>query len=93
MENNSVCRSIQLLSYFNETQSQNCRMCDVCLQKKQVFTSSVNDILLLIQKHKSLTVAEISSLLNDTEANILILLRQLLAEEKIQTKNNKYFLE
>lgn len=93
IENNSVCRSVQLLSYFDEHQSQNCGICDVCLQKKNKTSINQKDILSNLQKGKTYTVTEICSLLNEKEANILILLRELLSEEKIHTKNNKYFLK
>ncbi len=31
-----VCRSKQLLSYFGETSSQNCGVCDVCLERRKL---------------------------------------------------------
>ncbi|WP_299011355.1 ATP-dependent DNA helicase RecQ [uncultured Tenacibaculum sp.] len=93
IESNSVCRSVQLLSYFGEHSSQNCEICDVCLQRKNKTSVSQKDILSNLQKGKTYTVTEICSLLNEKEANILILLRELLSEEKIHTKNNKYFLK
>ncbi|CAM1364149.1 ATP-dependent DNA helicase RecQ [Tenacibaculum sediminilitoris] len=93
IKNNSVCRSVQLLSYFDEHQTQNCGVCDVCLHKKKSPTITVKEIVSLFKNKESLTVPEICSLLNEKEANILILLRELLAEEKIHTKNNKYFLK
>lgn len=33
-ENNTICRQVQLLMYFNELQFSECGHCDVCLQKK-----------------------------------------------------------
>ncbi|WP_047789028.1 RecQ family ATP-dependent DNA helicase [Tenacibaculum mesophilum] len=93
VENNSVCRSVQLLSYFGEHSSQSCGICDVCLQRKNKTSISQKDILSNLQKEKTYTVTEICSLLNEKETNILILLRELLSEEKIHTKNNKYFLK
>ncbi|MEP3836710.1 MAG: RecQ family ATP-dependent DNA helicase [Algibacter sp.] len=35
VENDSVCKSIQLLSYFGETDSKNCGICSVCIQTKK----------------------------------------------------------
>ncbi len=35
MENDSICRSRQLLAYFGETESENCGQCDVCLTHKR----------------------------------------------------------
>lgn len=92
IKNNTVCRSMQLLSYFDEQNAQNCGICDVCLQKKTRTNVNQQDVLSLFKDGKSYTVIEICSLLNEKEANILILLRQLLAEEKIHTNNNKYYL-
>ncbi len=92
IKNNEVCRSIQLLDYFNESVVEECGICDVCLQQKQ--TSSIKPITIvnLLKNRKPLTVYEIGTLLNEKEANILILLRTLLSEEKINVTNNKYFL-
>ena len=93
IQNDTVCRSVQLLSYFNEQDTQNCGICDVCLKKKTRTNVNQQDILSLFKDGESYTVIEICSLLNEKEANILILLRELLSEEKIHTKNNKYFLK
>ena len=92
IENDTVCRSVQLLSYFDEHDAQNCGICDVCLQKKIRINVNQQDLLSLFKDGKSFTVIEICSILNEKEANILILLRELLAEEKIHTNNNKYYL-
>ncbi|TDQ29813.1 RecQ family ATP-dependent DNA helicase [Tenacibaculum caenipelagi] len=92
IQNDAVCRSVQLLSYFGENNTQNCGMCDVCLQKKATTSVSVQDLLSVFENEKSYTIPEICAILNEKEANILILLRKLLAEEKIHTNNNKYYL-
>ena len=92
IKNNNVCRSVQLLHYFNETSNKECGICDVCLQAKQNIVIKPADILNLLQEYKTLTAYEISTHLNEKEANILILLRTLLSEEKINAINNKYFL-
>ena len=35
VETDKVCRSKMLLSYFDESNSKNCGICDVCLQKNK----------------------------------------------------------
>ena len=92
IENNNVCRSLQLLVYFDENANKECGICDVCLSKRQTFSVNTKHIVQLLNKKKSLTVSEICVLLDEKEANILILLRTLLSEEKISCTNNKYFL-
>ena len=34
--NNKVCRSIQILDYFDEISTKKCGICDVCLSKKRI---------------------------------------------------------
>ncbi|WCC43853.1 RecQ family zinc-binding domain-containing protein [Tenacibaculum finnmarkense] len=94
LKNNDVCRSVQLLNYFNEETTNNCGICDVCLQHKQTFYINPKHIIALFDKDKKegLTVCEICTRLHEKQANILILLRTLLSEEKISVTNNKYFL-
>ena len=36
VENNEICRNIQLLNYFGETRAQDCGKCDVCMSKKKI---------------------------------------------------------
>lgn len=93
IKNNSVCRSIQLLTYFDELNVTPCGACDVCLQQQNKPSTTQKDILSVLNNDKEYSLAEICLLLNEKETNILILLRELLAEEKIHTKNNKYFLK
>lgn len=91
INNNNVCRSKQLLNYFNENVTDNCGICDVCITNKPLISTST--ILNLLKEHKELSSKEICTLLNEKEANILIFLRDLLSEEKISCNNyNKYTL-
>ncbi|WP_370408602.1 ATP-dependent DNA helicase RecQ [Tenacibaculum dicentrarchi] len=92
LKNNDLCRSVQLLNYFNEDATNKCGICDVCLQHKQTFYINPKQIINLLNKKDALTVNEIATALYEKEANILILLRTLLSEEKISVTNNKYFL-
>ncbi len=42
IKNDEVCRSIQLLNYFNEGITETCGICDVCLQQKQTSNYKTN---------------------------------------------------
>ena len=93
--NNKVCRSIQVLDYFDEESSNNCGICDVCLSKKRNKKKNISSDILSILKQKTvLTSQEINQHLQANEKDILIHLRQLLSENKIQINHqNKYQLK
>ncbi|WP_067147532.1 RecQ family ATP-dependent DNA helicase [Pseudotamlana agarivorans] len=40
IENDSICKSVQLLSYFGETDIEDCNICSVCIQKKNKKTAA-----------------------------------------------------
>ena len=93
LENDTVCRSVQLLRYFDEKQLNTCGHCDVCLQNKKRKTINYQpQILEALAKNNPLSSAEIIALLDANELDILIALRDLLAEEKIKsTKQQKFY--
>lgn len=93
-QNNTMCRSIQILHYFDEDSSQQCGICDVCLQNKQrIYKNISNEILDLLKQEKRLSSQEIRALLSVDEKDILIHLRSLLSIQKIKiNSNNKYQL-
>lgn len=91
IENDRICRSIQLLTYFGEDNASDCGICDVCIQKQHVVELE-NLILTLLDKHKELSSFEIQTHLNANEKDILIHLRNLLSEGKIAVNSvNKYY--
>ena len=94
VENDKVCRSIQILAYFDEIYKTNCGICDVCLSKKKTNKSDLtSDILTLLEHKNELTSAEIIHQLNSNQNLVLIHLRELIAANKICiTAQNKYQL-
>jgi ATP-dependent DNA helicase RecQ len=90
--NNTLCRSIQLLSYFDEKTKTACTICDVCIGNKKVDKQQLSsEILVLLKEKKYLSSKEISRLLNIFEKDILIHLQALLSENKIRINNQNKF--
>ncbi|PQJ78751.1 RecQ family ATP-dependent DNA helicase [Polaribacter porphyrae] len=95
IQNNKICRSIQILTYFDENSTQKCGICDVCLSEKRTKkTAKENDILQLLAEKRSLSSQEINQHLKGKKKHILILLQHLLLENKIVINHqNKYQLK
>ena len=94
INNNTQCRSRQLLQYFGEDPKEDCGICDVCVtnQKKSNtdFKTIAKDILQRIDS-KSYSSRIIIELLPYAEKDILFTLQQLLEHGYIQINSkNEY---
>jgi ATP-dependent DNA helicase RecQ len=93
IKNDSICRSIQILHYFDEEANTNCNMCDVCLNKKNTRSDISSDILHYIKQQKKVSSLEICNHLPEPEQIVLVNLQQLLSEEKISINHyNQYYI-
>ncbi|UAM99130.1 RecQ family ATP-dependent DNA helicase [Polaribacter litorisediminis] len=92
IQNNITCRNIQILAYFDETSTKKCGICDVCLSEKRKKSVNISSkILEVLQAKGTQSSQEIYQILNANEQDILIHLRALLSENKIQLNHqNKY---
>ena len=94
IENNTVCRSVQLQQYFGEKNIKNCNICDICTFKKPIKTNYniiANDILNLLLNEQMLTSFEIVNKLHFDDHKILNTLQFLLEKKVIElTSQNKY---
>lgn len=95
IQNNLICRSIQILDYFDEKSTKKCGICDVCLsEKKYEKKDIIFEILMVLNEKGKLSSQEINQFLNFNEKDILINLRQLISENKITINNqNKYLIK
>jgi len=94
IENDKVCRNIQLLSYFGEVSSKPCNNCDVCYNKQKQNNIDITYNLRKLLSTHPISFQEISKQIPVAEKDILIHLRRLIGEEKVGiNSSNKYFLK
>ncbi|WP_291402358.1 ATP-dependent DNA helicase RecQ [Daejeonella sp.] len=95
---NPICRSQQLLHYFNEPKAPLCGVCDVCLEaKKSSRNSNINEklskVILEILVDKELILNDLIELINiGTETEKLDAIRLLLDAGTIQLNGDQYTL-
>ncbi len=96
VENESVCRSEQLLKYFGETDTKPCGVCSVCRKEEATTptgteTASIADEVTSLLADGPMSSREISEKTTFAESDIINVLRQLLDVKKIRRKSNNKF--
>tara|TARA_Y100000780_G_scaffold232573_1_gene266982 strand:+ start:116761 stop:118656 length:1896 start_codon:yes stop_codon:yes gene_type:complete len=95
IENDTMCRSIQLLHYFGEQQEQPCGICDVCVSQSTGNTPIVHAKIKIIQilKEKNAGSRELQYKLNTTQEITIAAIQELLEDNYITLNNiNEYQL-
>jgi ATP-dependent DNA helicase RecQ len=93
-----VCRSVQLLAYFDEPVSDKCGLCDICVaEKKQQDLDELEEkisfeIATLLQSDPHTLDALVLAVKTGTEADRLKQVRLLLDAGKIKTDGKNYYL-
>jgi ATP-dependent DNA helicase RecQ len=98
VENDSVCKSMQLLAYFGETEISPCGICSVCTNPKKAQITSVDvqtikkQVIQLLENGDQ-SSRHISAALNTSETSIKKVLKLLLEHQIITiTSKNTYKL-
>ncbi|MFK5957428.1 MAG: RecQ family ATP-dependent DNA helicase [Lutibacter sp.] len=95
IQNAKTCRNIQLLSYFGESNTEDCGKCDVCKSKIQSKNSllTISTTIINLLNNKPMSSQELTEQLNFTKSEILNTLKILLEQHKIIiTSQNKFKL-
>lgn len=96
--NDNVCRSRQLLRYFDEPRSTDCGQCDVCLAHKRMpdterlLRDARDMITALLDDRKRHHLTELLSLRLPSDA-LNTALEQLIAEETIHVESSYVYIE
>lgn len=61
VNNDKVCRQVQLLTYFNEFNNSDCSYCDVCLNKKPKNYDEIKKRIVDILRSQALTIEELKT--------------------------------
>jgi ATP-dependent DNA helicase RecQ len=94
----NLCRSIQLLHYFDEHHTAKCGVCDVCLAEKRAENQSQMEeeiefeIVSLLQQQPLSLDDLVINIKNGAEAERIDAIRELLDAGKIKTDGKKYYL-
>ena len=94
VENNSVCKSLQLLTYFNEKTPKPCGICNVCTVNSFVNNKysqkEIKCVLEALEK-KALSSKELLEICTLEDEKIIIILQYLMEDQKIKlTNSNQY---
>lgn len=97
VENEAICRSIQLVSYFGEVDALPCGVCSVCISKKSNSGNKelriISEKIMILLEENDLTSREISEKLTFAEASIVRTIRLLADSGKIKINiKNQYTL-
>ncbi len=97
IENDSVCKSMQLLTYFGEKEMKPCGICSVCSNTKKKSTSknikTIKNRIIELLQHGELSSRAIIETLGDSEKEIKTVLKLLLEHNIISiTPTNTYKL-
>ena len=95
IDNDTICRSVQLLQYFGETQKGVCGICDVCIKNKLGDGDILNTKLKIIEllKISKANSRELQDSLNINQDIIIAALQELLEENHIALNSiNEYEL-
>jgi ATP-dependent DNA helicase RecQ len=91
------CRSVQLLLYFEESDAQNCGVCDICLQEKRVankqLKSQINSAVLSALKTEKLTMLQLLTAIKfGSEKEKMDMIRLMLDANEINCAHGYYHI-
>ncbi len=98
IENNTVCRSVQLVLYFDESNAVKCGICSVCASQQTALTKKeailISEKIIDLLDEREMNSREISEKLTFTETKVVKVLQLLVDAGKLKINiKNQYFLQ
>ena len=97
INNDTICRSKQLLNYFGETTTSDCGICDVCSNRSTLNATeltSISEELILYLKKGPYTSRRLIQMTAHKEQDVLMIIQQLLEDGLLRINSkNQYELE
>jgi ATP-dependent DNA helicase RecQ len=92
--NQPICRSQQLLNYFDEHTKETCGVCDVCIGARKKYSEEALRLAIMEKLRKEPISIEVlvDSLLDGSEETRLELIRLMLDEGKLRLRNDMLHL-
>lgn len=83
---NQTCRSVKILKYFDETAPQDCKKCDVCIQKEKIEQQEkeIRYKILKTLEHGNFSIKELALKLNYNTDEIEKVVKKLIDENKVE---------
>ena len=94
VNNNAICKSIQLLSYFGEDNLYECGICSVCISKKHKKKQDQSKLIKTISEllaSKDLSSRELATLCKVDEDELLAIIKYMLEEHYIKITNQNTY--
>ena len=92
IQNTSICRSKVLLNYFGEKQSEDCKICDICISKKtdsKNFRKDIRTKLLKIVQKKPIDISTFLARYSKIKEQVILDEINNLISEKLLLKTGK----
>ncbi|MFZ4797894.1 MAG: RecQ family ATP-dependent DNA helicase [Bacteroidia bacterium] len=92
-----LCRSRQLLEYFNDYSANDCGYCDVCIDKKKVkekteLTNVIKEEIIALVKQNPISSVELFEQVSTTDMQIFTIVLRLLLDNNILRYDSAYQL-
>jgi ATP-dependent DNA helicase RecQ len=89
---NAVCRQVQLLTYFNEFNNSDCGYCDVCLSHKPKNYDVIKKRIIEVLNSQALTIEELKAAMSKYNDETWVKAFNELIDDGVIKMNDRFYL-